>query len=356
MAAIGPTLPTWALQQVGNYRGYTGRSANVVAKATPDPKPPSGFRTGALSGSPGHKRLALDALSIASSLFAHAVRHLPSTPLLRCLEIPRVWRRLILARRHQVAVSRQEVVLLANNHVVVALGAVIFRPQYVALVPEGFEHRPRPRQRMINRRDLDAQEAGIGLVEEKPLLDDTLVVAVQENPGIFVRSGPLEVAGFDFEHVIFAVAVLVDPLADRVSHIGGFLVGGEAAAIRVDTARHVSFTIDVGDRRQDDQFERPRPRHDARHAGSDAAHPGIVALSSTRLVGDARLQTSLVLGNQWRLLSESWTLGLIPLRADAGRSSPLTGPVGILRIIERCDRANHEHPFGRDHEGGKRAV
>src|SRR5258708_17065807 len=283
MAAIGPTLPTWALQQVGNYRGYTGRSANVVAKATPDPKPPSGFRTGALSGSPGHKRLALDALSIASSLFAHAVRHLPSTPLLRCLEIPRVRRRLILARRHQAAVSRQEVVLLANDHMIVALGAVVFRPQYVALAPEGFEHRPRPRQRMINRCDLDVQ-VGAGLVEEKPLLDDTRVVAVHENPGKFVRSRPLEVAGFDFEHVIFAVAVLVAPLADRVSHIGGFLVCGEATAICVHTSWHISFTVDVRDRRQDDQFERPRPGHDAGHAGGDAAHARIGAPGPARLV------------------------------------------------------------------------
>jgi len=32
-AAYGPTLPTWALQQVGGFQGYTGRAANVVAKA-----------------------------------------------------------------------------------------------------------------------------------------------------------------------------------------------------------------------------------------------------------------------------------------------------------------------------------
>ena len=37
MAALGPTLPTWALQQVGSYLGYTGRDPNVVAKAAPDP-------------------------------------------------------------------------------------------------------------------------------------------------------------------------------------------------------------------------------------------------------------------------------------------------------------------------------
>src|SRR6266481_8105677 len=37
MSVIGPTLPTWALQQVGSYLGYTGRDANVVAKAALDP-------------------------------------------------------------------------------------------------------------------------------------------------------------------------------------------------------------------------------------------------------------------------------------------------------------------------------
>jgi hypothetical protein len=33
----GPRLPTWALQQVGSYLGYTGRDVNVVAKAALDP-------------------------------------------------------------------------------------------------------------------------------------------------------------------------------------------------------------------------------------------------------------------------------------------------------------------------------
>src|SRR5258708_15610324 len=36
-----PTLPTWALQQVVGYLTYTGRDANVVAKAALDPKLPS---------------------------------------------------------------------------------------------------------------------------------------------------------------------------------------------------------------------------------------------------------------------------------------------------------------------------
>jgi len=33
----GPTLPTWALQQVVGYLGYTGRDANIAAKAARDP-------------------------------------------------------------------------------------------------------------------------------------------------------------------------------------------------------------------------------------------------------------------------------------------------------------------------------
>jgi hypothetical protein len=36
-SAHGPRLPTWALQQVGSYLGYTGRQINVVVTAASDP-------------------------------------------------------------------------------------------------------------------------------------------------------------------------------------------------------------------------------------------------------------------------------------------------------------------------------
>jgi hypothetical protein len=32
-----PRLPTWALQQVGRYLGYTGHGANIFVKAACDP-------------------------------------------------------------------------------------------------------------------------------------------------------------------------------------------------------------------------------------------------------------------------------------------------------------------------------
>src|SRR3974390_3369917 len=43
MSGCGPTRTTGALQQVGSYLGYSGREADVVARAALDPKPPFVF-------------------------------------------------------------------------------------------------------------------------------------------------------------------------------------------------------------------------------------------------------------------------------------------------------------------------
>jgi len=37
MSPYGPTLPTWALQQVVGYLGYTGHQIDVVVTAARDP-------------------------------------------------------------------------------------------------------------------------------------------------------------------------------------------------------------------------------------------------------------------------------------------------------------------------------
>jgi hypothetical protein len=41
-SGCGPTLTTWALQQVASFLGYTGRAANVTATAESDPNVWSG--------------------------------------------------------------------------------------------------------------------------------------------------------------------------------------------------------------------------------------------------------------------------------------------------------------------------
>jgi hypothetical protein len=33
-----PTLPTWAVQQIGSYRGYTGGDVDALGKAAFDPQ------------------------------------------------------------------------------------------------------------------------------------------------------------------------------------------------------------------------------------------------------------------------------------------------------------------------------
>jgi hypothetical protein len=42
MSQSGPSLPTLPVPQVGSYLGWTGRDANVVAKAAFDPEPTFG--------------------------------------------------------------------------------------------------------------------------------------------------------------------------------------------------------------------------------------------------------------------------------------------------------------------------
>jgi hypothetical protein len=38
MSVVGPTPPSWALQQVVSLLGYTGRHTNVVGMTAYDPK------------------------------------------------------------------------------------------------------------------------------------------------------------------------------------------------------------------------------------------------------------------------------------------------------------------------------
>src|SRR5580704_15125459 len=60
----------------------------------------------------------------------------------------------------------------------------------------------------------------IGLVETKPLLEGRLIVEVQRQPGMVESARTVEgTASLDFEHVVTAVAILVDPSSDRITHI-----------------------------------------------------------------------------------------------------------------------------------------
>src|SRR6516164_84907 len=75
----------------------------------------------------------------------------------RLVEIFQVGRRLALAGRHQLAVGAEEIALLADHHVMIVLDADVLVPGGVAIAVVGPRHRPWSGQRMIDDRDLVAQ-------------------------------------------------------------------------------------------------------------------------------------------------------------------------------------------------------
>src|SRR5204862_522826 len=76
---------------------------------------------------------------------------------------------------------------------------------------------PRIGQGMVVRRDVVAEQVLVGLVEIDALRDERLVVAVEWNAGGIIGVWGTHGAGLDFEHVILAVAVLIDPFSDGIA-------------------------------------------------------------------------------------------------------------------------------------------
>src|SRR5437773_12333328 len=84
----------------------------------------------------------------------------------RLLEVAQVRRRLVLLRRHQLAVAAEEVALPVNLDVTIALGAILLGPGellvWIASILLG--DRPRARQRTVVCRNVIEHYVRIGLV------------------------------------------------------------------------------------------------------------------------------------------------------------------------------------------------
>ncbi len=199
---------------------------------------------------------------------------------------------------------------------------------------------------MVDHGDLVVDHLGIGLVEVEALLENGLIVEVKRQAGGVVDARPLEAACFGLEHVIHAVAILVDPLSDRVTRIARVDFLGPVAAVGEDATR-LRADQNVGGVRGDDELQRSE-RHHVRHAGGHTAGAvEIVALAAGRLVGDAVLEHLLILRRERSFLAASPRLGLIerrlpPGRAKTGRGNhghrrdvalPRALPFGILRTV-----------------------
>src|SRR6266849_6884569 len=102
------------------------------------------------------------------------------------IEVSQIRRLLALLDRHQVAIRTQQIVLVADRDVVVAFDTVVFRPNSLLLTTVVSRHRPRARQRMIDRGHFVVKNIRIVLIEVNPLLDDAFAVLVERNAALIV--------------------------------------------------------------------------------------------------------------------------------------------------------------------------
>src|ERR1700704_6030056 len=139
---------------------------------------------------------------------------------------------------------------------------------------------------------------------------------------------------------LLAVAILVDPLADRVALVRGLDFLGPVAAVGKNSSEVVcAGNQDIRGVRRDDEFQRKECHHAEWHAGGQAAGAVVdeIALAAFSLVGKARFEDGLILGRKWRLLSAPPRLGLVEgrLPAEPTDREPRPGslPVRVFRQL-----------------------
>jgi hypothetical protein len=102
--------------------------------------------------------------------------------LLRLFEESQIRRRLVLSGGHQEAVRAEHVVLVGDGDVIVGFRTILFRPSGIGIIraaPVVLHDGPRPRQRVVDHRDLVMGYIAVVLVDVNPFLDDGLVVGMQ---------------------------------------------------------------------------------------------------------------------------------------------------------------------------------
>ena len=83
----------------------------------------------------------------------------------------------------------------------------------------------------------DVDDVRVLLVDEEALLEDRLVVEGKRQAAGVERARAFEVARLGLEHIVDAVAVLVDPFADGVAAIARLRVLRPVAPVGEDAAQ-----------------------------------------------------------------------------------------------------------------------
>src|SRR5205823_3849706 len=100
----------------------------------------------------------------------------------RLIEIAQIRRLLAFSDRHQEAICAQEIVVPANDDVLIIEATGVLLPYAIAVAPVAPGDRPRTGQRVVEGRDLVVQDIGIGLVEADALLDDSRFILMERRP------------------------------------------------------------------------------------------------------------------------------------------------------------------------------
>src|SRR5215470_7945686 len=152
-------------------------AAAVLRRGRVGPDPQCGFPQRprcrfTITAFASHCRSVSDNTSFGTTPSAWSSRAIPSS--LLCLpEVAQIRRRLILLGGHQVAVGAHEIVLIANDDDGVVGIANRLGPNRtrVRVAPKGLVDAPRPRQGVVEHRDLVMQDVRIILIEIEPLLE-----------------------------------------------------------------------------------------------------------------------------------------------------------------------------------------
>src|SRR6266566_1754045 len=261
----------------------------------------------------------------------------------RLLEIAQIRRRLILAGWHQQPVGAQEIGFIPDLRPQIAFVAYEFVPigPRVGVANVAAGHRPRARQGVIVNGDLVAHDAPVALVEIDALLEDRLIVMMQRQAGGIIMTGAFEAAGFDLQHVIAAVIVLIDPLADRIANQRRLDFFRPLAAVGVDAAG-VFDPIDqhIGGFWRDDELNGLEAVCDERHPEAEAGCAAPIEEATLFLRFEVGFEDCLVFGRQGRLLPLAPWLGRVegglPAEStNAEDASPLPLPVGVFDLFAR---------------------
>src|SRR6202023_1927375 len=127
---------------------------------------------------------------------------------------------------------------------------------------------------------------------------------MQRQAGGVVMTGTLEAARLDLQHIIMAVIVLIDPLADRIADKRGLDLFGPVATVRVDAAG-VLDPIDqhIGGFRRNDELDGLEAVCDERHPEAEAIGAAPIEEAALLLRYEVGFGDGLVFGSQRRLLA-----------------------------------------------------